>query len=72
MAKVAAWSGWEGHPTQGMGPAARLRCLARWLLHCHERTRQRRQLAELEPRLRADIGVTGSDITAELDKPFWR
>jgi uncharacterized protein YjiS (DUF1127 family) len=55
-----------------MGPAARLRRLARWLLHCHERTRQRQQLGELDPRLRDDIGVTGSDIADELDKPFWR
>jgi uncharacterized protein YjiS (DUF1127 family) len=55
-----------------MGPAARLRRLARWLLHCHERTRQRQQLGELEPRFCADIGVTGSDIASELDKPFWR
>ncbi len=44
----------------------------RWLLQCHERARQRRQLAELEPRLCQDVGLTASAIVAEIDKPFWR
>lgn len=29
--------------------AVKLRLLARWLLHCHERTRQRGQLGALAP-----------------------
>lgn len=58
----------------GLGESAeeRLRLLARWLLHCHERARQRRQLGVLEPRLRDDVGVTRGDALEELKKPFWR
>ena len=49
-----------------------LRLLARWLLHCHERARQRQQLGVLEPRLCDDIGVTRHEALEESRKPFWR
>jgi uncharacterized protein YjiS (DUF1127 family) len=62
----------SGGRRQGVPAEERLRLLARWLLRCHERTRQRRQLGVLEPRLYDDIGVIRSDVLAETEKPFWR
>jgi hypothetical protein len=38
--------------------------LARW--------RERRMLAELEPRLLQDIGLTPDDVLTEAARPFWR
>ena len=35
-------------------------------------TRARQQLAQLDDRQLADIGISHSDRSAELDKPFWR
>ncbi|UVE17956.1 DUF1127 domain-containing protein [Pseudomonas sp. LS44] len=43
-------------------------CLARWT----ENRRTRRQLAQLDDRLLADVGITRSERLAELDKPFWK
>lgn len=64
----------EGVLRRGQAVAAeeKLRLLARWLLHCHERARQRRQLGVLEPRLQDDIGLTGSEVLEEIEKPSWR
>lgn len=41
--------------------------LATW----HERWQQRRQLAQLDPRLLRDIGLDGYEATREIRKPFW-
>ena len=38
----------------------------------HERTRQRRQLLQLDDVMLRDIGVGRSDVTGEASKPFWR
>lgn len=35
------------------------------------RARQRRDLAELEPRLLRDIGLSRADAAMEAAKPFW-
>lgn len=43
-------------------------CITRW----HQRARQRRQLAELEPRLLADIGISAEQARRESSKPFWQ
>jgi uncharacterized protein YjiS (DUF1127 family) len=43
-----------------------------WLFACSQRARQRRQLAELEPRFWQDIGVTRTAVREEVEKPFWR
>ncbi len=59
-------------------PAARL--LPRLPLHAllatlslwYQRARSRRQLARLDERLLADVGISPSERQAELDKPFWR
>jgi len=37
-----------------------------------QRLRTRRQLAQLDDRQLADVGISHSDRSAELDKPFWR
>ncbi|MCA1908221.1 MAG: DUF1127 domain-containing protein [Magnetospirillum sp.] len=39
---------------------------------CIERVQQRRALARLDDRLLADIGRSRAEISAEIDKPFWR
>lgn len=56
-----------------------VRALDRVLLMCvkhlfawQERARQRHQMAELCPRLRADMGLTGADVWVETRKPFWQ
>ena len=43
------------------------------LLSCwRDRARQRRQLAQLDARGRADLGVTRCDVARECAKPFWQ
>lgn len=42
------------------------------LKRCHQYARTRRQLAELDERQLADLGISPADRAAELDKPFWR
>ncbi|RED49704.1 DUF1127 domain-containing protein [Aestuariispira insulae] len=36
------------------------------------RAEERRQMKELEPRLREDLGLSDEDIFGEMSKPFWR
>lgn len=45
-----------------------LALLKRW----HRYARTRRQLAALDERQLADLGISPADRAAELDKPFWR
>lgn len=45
-----------------------LAILKRW----HQYARTRQQLAELDERQLADLGISPADRAAELDKPFWR
>lgn len=43
------------------------------LLHLwQQRHRSRRQLAQLDPRLLADTGISAAERQVELSKPFWR
>ena len=43
------------------------------LLHIwQQRSRSRRQLAQLDPRLLADTGISAAERQVELSKPFWR
>ncbi len=62
----------SGQRGQRVPAEVKLRLVARWLLHCHARVRQRRQLGLLELRLCDDIGVTQREVQAEIEKPFWR
>ena len=61
----------DGHPTENPDNDTPLRLLARWLLHCHERTRRRQQLGVLEPQFRDSIGVNHADIDESIEAPFW-
>jgi uncharacterized protein YjiS (DUF1127 family) len=45
-----------------------VRLLGRW----RRRVRQRHELANLDYRMRRDIGVTPSEVARECAKPFWR
>ncbi len=45
-----------------------LRLLQRW----QRNYRTRQQLAQLDDRQLADVGISHSERAAELDKPFWR
>ncbi len=51
--------------------AAVTRAIA-WLVLCHGRHSQRRQLAELDDDRLRDIGVTWEEARREARKPFWR
>jgi uncharacterized protein YjiS (DUF1127 family) len=66
---VILWAlAWLGLRWLGYG----LMCAAEagpvWL----ERSRQRRQLAQLSDHMLRDIGLTRVDAWAEAEKPFWR
>ncbi|MGI9507741.1 MAG: DUF1127 domain-containing protein [Geminicoccaceae bacterium] len=37
-----------------------------------ERSRQRRQLAQLNEYALRDIGLTSADVRTEVEKPFWQ
>ena len=59
-----------GHqPTRGTGWLQRLLDL---IFLWQERVRERRQLASLDGRMLADIGVDTATAQNEADKPFWR
>jgi len=57
--------------TLGSGSAL-LRRLLQLLRLWQQRARTRRQLAALDDRQLADIGVSRSERMDELGKPFWR
>jgi uncharacterized protein YjiS (DUF1127 family) len=42
------------------------------VLSWHERARERQTLASLDERQLRDVGLTRSDVTNEIQKPFWR
>jgi uncharacterized protein YjiS (DUF1127 family) len=46
--------------------------VAEVLLTWVERTRQRRQLAQLSSHMLKDIGLSRADVEIEMSKPFWR
>ncbi|MDT8287905.1 MAG: DUF1127 domain-containing protein [Elusimicrobiales bacterium] len=41
------------------------------LVEWQKRDEMRRHLARMDARLRADVGLTPSDIRREVEKPFW-
>jgi uncharacterized protein YjiS (DUF1127 family) len=53
-------------------PAGRALGVAEVLLTWVERTRQRRQLAQLSSHMLKDIGLSRADVEIEMSKPFWR
>lgn len=56
----------------GVAIGRRLAHLGSLLLLWQERSRQRRQLRDLDPRLWRDLGLTEADLQRECAKPFWR
>lgn len=48
--------------------ASLLKTLSAW----DSRSRQRRNLAEMDAHLLADIGISRKDATIEASKPFWQ
>ncbi|MFE0756035.1 DUF1127 domain-containing protein [Inquilinus sp. NPDC058860] len=42
------------------------------LLDWQDRERQRRHLSSLDDHVLADVGLSHSDVEAEIRKPFWR
>jgi len=64
------WIEWEWQaaiPRQRRGWGAIIACVSRW----RDRARQRRQLAALDDRMLADMGINRCDVMRECDKPFW-
>lgn len=57
--------------TLGFGSAS-LRRLFQLLRLWQQRARTRRQLAALDDRQLADVGISHSERLDELNKPFWR
>jgi uncharacterized protein YjiS (DUF1127 family) len=55
-------------PTAGFWLRRLGACLRRW----HHNRIGRQQLAQLDGRSMADLGLSECDRRAELDKPFWR
>ena len=58
-------------PMINFDPFTGLRTAARAALVWHERFRQRLALAELEPRMQRDVGLTPGAAAIEAQKPFW-
>jgi uncharacterized protein YjiS (DUF1127 family) len=59
-----------GH--QATPPAGWLQRFLDLIFLWYERVRERRQLASLDTRMLADIGVDTATAQNEADKPFWR
>lgn len=52
-------------------PSVLIRCWS-WIIGCHQRHRQRLALAALDDHLLRDIGLSRSQVAAEIRKPFWK
>jgi uncharacterized protein YjiS (DUF1127 family) len=59
-------------PTFGQPSLGAFRHLLARLALWHDRSCQRRQLAQLDERLLADIGKSREEARQECGKPFWR
>ncbi|WP_417779443.1 DUF1127 domain-containing protein [Stutzerimonas xanthomarina] len=59
---------WRHTAANGLLPLYLLRQLRLW----QRRLRTRRQLAALDERQLADVGISQSERVEELSKPFWR
>jgi uncharacterized protein YjiS (DUF1127 family) len=58
---------WQASHRQRRGWRTIIESVSLW----RDRARQRRQLATLDDRMLADIGITRCDVMRECDKPFW-
>ncbi|HSE79658.1 MAG TPA: DUF1127 domain-containing protein [Alphaproteobacteria bacterium] len=50
---------------------AAVRTITAAMLACQERARYRRELAELDDRTLADVGLTRADIDQQVARRFW-
>lgn len=70
------WNGFQQQAARrtqvGTGFDAALSLVLRALGDSLRRARQRRDLAALSDHALRDIGLTRSDVAAEVGKPFWR
>ena len=61
-------------PTAGLAGEIWLEAAARavgTLMTWQERDQQRRALAQLDARMRKDVGLSRAEVDLELRKPFW-
>jgi len=54
-----------------MNPARALNVLWQTVLVWQRRTHERAHLAQLDPHLRRDMGLSEADVADEVRKPFW-
>jgi uncharacterized protein YjiS (DUF1127 family) len=70
------WNEFQQHAVRrthvGSGFDAALALVLRAVGNSLRRARQRRDLAALSDHALRDIGLTRSDVAAEIGKPFWR
>lgn len=48
-----------------------LHLVLKWTVAACQRARTRRHLAQLEPHLLRDVGLTPDNVASECAKPFW-
>ncbi len=66
------WTGFQQQPARRSAIDGVMAVLLRGVAEVFRRSRQRRDLAALSDHNLRDIGLSRSDVEAEIGKPFWR
>jgi uncharacterized protein YjiS (DUF1127 family) len=66
------WTGFHQHTAQRAANDGVMQMLLRGVADGFRRARQRRDLAALSDHHLRDIGLSRTDVEAEIGKPFWR
>ncbi len=66
------WVGTNGPRPRRLPRTGPITAFVNLLVTWQRRASDRRRLADLDPRLRRDIGVGEAEIAAEVRKPFWQ
>jgi uncharacterized protein YjiS (DUF1127 family) len=66
------WTGFHQQTARRSGVDGVMAVFLRGVAESFRRARQRRDLAVLSDHNLRDIGLTRSDVSAEISKPFWR